>query len=166
MDTKFSALDIAAWFLYKNSAEKSMYQTEEEKYEGLTNLKIQKLLYYAQGIYLAINDSPLFAEEIEAWENGPVVSSVYHKFSHKKANVINPKESNVSLKVIDIIESNSKAKQALELTYRNFAIYTAWQLRNLTHAVGSPWDQMYEQGKNVVIPQDLIKDYFQKEIVE
>jgi uncharacterized phage-associated protein len=42
------------------------------------SLKIHKLLYYCQGWHLALNGEPLFAEDIEAWANGPVVADLWH----------------------------------------------------------------------------------------
>lgn len=52
----------------------------QEHGEPLTNLKLQKLLYYAKGWYLALYDKPLFNDKIEAWVHGPVVPSIYHAF--------------------------------------------------------------------------------------
>ena len=48
--------------------------------ELLTNLKLQKLLYYAQAWFLANRDEPLFAENFQAWIHGPVLPSQYHRF--------------------------------------------------------------------------------------
>src|SRR6185437_3402754 len=48
--------------------------------DAITNLKLQKLLYYAQGWHLALYDKPLFRERIEAWPHGPVVPPIYGKF--------------------------------------------------------------------------------------
>ena len=48
--------------------------------EALSNLKLQKLLYYAQAWHLALHDRPLFDEDFEAWVHGPVVPSQYHRF--------------------------------------------------------------------------------------
>jgi uncharacterized phage-associated protein len=56
--------------------------------DPLTNLKLQKLLYYAQGWYLAIHDEALFDERIEAWPRGPVVPPVYGSFKHRQWNPI------------------------------------------------------------------------------
>src|SRR4051794_29818552 len=55
---------------------------DEESGDNITHLKLQKLLYYAQGFHLAIQGEPLFAEPIEAWEHGPVVCRVYHKVKY------------------------------------------------------------------------------------
>lgn len=53
----FSAIEIAIWFLLKNNAEIRKHETtndDYEVYEGITHLKLQNLLYYAQGINLAM----------------------------------------------------------------------------------------------------------------
>ncbi len=43
-------------------------------------LKLQKLLYFAQGISYCMNDEELFSEQLEAWVHGPVVPSVYRQY--------------------------------------------------------------------------------------
>ena len=73
----FSAIDIAIWFILKNNAEVLEHEAtndDYEVYEGITHLKLQKLLYYAQGVCLAITGNTLFNEEIQAWQHGPVVA--------------------------------------------------------------------------------------------
>ena len=55
--------------------------------DSVTNLKIQKLLYFAQGYALSKLGRPLFPDAIEAWEMGPVVPSVYNAL---KSNGRNP----------------------------------------------------------------------------
>jgi uncharacterized phage-associated protein len=54
----------------------------------ITNLKLQKLLYYAQAWHLAFTGEPLFREEIEAWVHGPVVPSMFQKFRGYRWNTI------------------------------------------------------------------------------
>lgn len=51
-----------------------------ERGELLTNLKLQKLLYYAQAWYLALKNEPLFEEDFQAWVHGPVLLTQYHRF--------------------------------------------------------------------------------------
>ena len=50
-----SALDVANYFIQVSS------QDDEP---DLTNLKLQKLLYFAQGKYLAEFDKPLFEDNV------------------------------------------------------------------------------------------------------
>lgn len=58
------------------------YVISQANYSGysVTHLKLQKLLYYIQGKYLAKNHTPLFIEQIEAWPYGPVVPDVYYAY--------------------------------------------------------------------------------------
>ena len=54
----------------------------------ITNISLQKMLYFAQGFYLAEKDKPLFQEEIYAWKFGPVVKEVYHEYKYYGNNYI------------------------------------------------------------------------------
>ena len=162
-----SALDIAKWFLFKNNAEANENEIEEEPYEKITNLKLQKLLYYAQGISLALYDTPLFYQDIEAWPHGPVVREVYEKYSDNKGNPINIVMDTNDESTIERLEQNNKYNNILNLAYNNFAIYTAWQLRNMTHEDGTPWDITQKtKGLFKVIENQQIRDYFVREVVE
>ena len=69
-----TAENVAKWFLIRNATE------EENGADGISNLKLQKLLYYAQGCTLALKNAPLFDDPIVAWQHGPVVESIYHKY--------------------------------------------------------------------------------------
>jgi uncharacterized phage-associated protein len=66
-----TALDIAAWFLN---------EIDREAGDSITNLKLQKLVYYAQAWSLALLNRPLFGDAVEAWAHGPVVESVYQEY--------------------------------------------------------------------------------------
>lgn len=72
-----------------------------ERGELFTNLKLQKLLYYAQAWFLALYGKELFSEDFEAWVHGPVLPSQYHRFKHHNWHSIDssiygpPKSGNV-----------------------------------------------------------------------
>lgn len=59
-----SILDVAAYFLWLDN---------EREGDGISNMKLQKPAYYAQGFHLALFDTALFDERVEAWDHGPVV---------------------------------------------------------------------------------------------
>jgi uncharacterized phage-associated protein len=46
----------------------------------ISNLKLQKMLYYVQAWHLAIFRRPLFPEKFEAWIHGPVIPELYHRY--------------------------------------------------------------------------------------
>ena len=67
----YTALEIAVWFLGA---------IDRKAGDGITHLKLQKLVYYAQAWSLALLNRPLFDEEVEAWAHGPVVESIFQRF--------------------------------------------------------------------------------------
>ncbi|WP_312637385.1 type II toxin-antitoxin system antitoxin SocA domain-containing protein [Oscillibacter sp.] len=146
-----TASDVAKWFLAHN---RSVMDDGDSEY--ISNLKIQKLLYYAQGTFLAINDRPLFKDDIVAWKHGPVVESVYREYAYNGSNGIVFDED---------FDFNSFAKEENELltqVYDVFGQYSAWKLRNMTHEE-TPW---IETQQSCVIAKDAITDYFKRVYVE
>ena len=166
----FNALDIALWFLAKVHSEKSEIDTNDEYdvYEGITHLKLQKLLYYAQGVYMSLNNGELlFDNEIVAWPHGPVVEEVYNKYKSNGRSEIETKLNTDEITKMSLVDSNEKAKKALELTYKEFGCYTAWQLREKTHELGTPWNQISTtKGLYNIIPNEIILKYFLDNIFE
>lgn len=163
---KYTAQEIAKWFLYKNYAEqkeKVAANDNYEVYEGITHLKLQKLLYNAQGVFLATTGNKLFDDDLEAWEHGPVVRNVYDTYCVFGRNPIIIPVTPENNEIIRKIESDTETKNILDLVYDNFSIYTAWQLREMSHVKNGPWDKTE---KNQIIDTKLIKDYFEKEVVE
>lgn len=165
----FNALEIATWFLIKNDAEIREHEAindDYEVYEGITHLKIQKLLYYAQGISLGIYEKNLFEEKIEAWQHGPVVKEIYGCFSKFGRNNIEIDIDAEKEDIIRRIESDKEVLEVLNLTYNNFAIYTAWHLRQMTHEDNTPWDITQKtKGLGQEIDNSLIKKYFKEQVI-
>lgn len=54
----------------------------------ITNLRLQKLVYYAQAWHLAIYQEPLFSEDFQAWVHGPVIPQLYTQYKEYKWNPI------------------------------------------------------------------------------
>jgi uncharacterized phage-associated protein len=62
----------------------------QEHGDLFTNLKLQRLLYFAQGWHLGLHGKPLFPEQLQAWPSGPVQPDVYARFSTFGAGPIVP----------------------------------------------------------------------------
>ena len=148
---KHSASDVARWFLWRNDAEMRAGDSEY-----ISNLKLQKLLYYAQGIYLALSGKKLFSDNLVAWAHGPVVVDVYHEYCSNGSRGI---EYNESLRPKE--KYSKEERNVLEQVYNYFGQYSAWKLRNMTHEE-RPW---LETPQNHVISPKLIKEYFLEEYV-
>lgn len=164
---KVSAIDVAKWFIWKNYTEQleNIFDDDNyEVYEGITHLKVQKLLYYAQGIYLAVYNKPLFKENIVAWPHGPVVKEVYSSFCRNGRKDINFEDD--WLDDVNKLEENDRISEILNLTYENYGGYTAWQLREKSHIEGGPWQLTVDTiGMNSIIENDMIKRYFKENIL-
>lgn len=140
----YSALDIAKWFLNINRA-----QMNFEDSEYITNLKLQKLLYYAQGYYLARKNDPLFKEDFIAWEHGPVIRKVYDEYKKNGAKGIEYNEDfNISI--------DKETEIILNEVYEKFGQFSAWKLRDMTHQE-MPWRTTT---RNDIISKEKIKEYF------
>lgn len=171
MKKKYDSLDIAKWFLWKNKVNQLENETEYddkyEVYEGLTHLKLQKLLYFAQGVNLAINNKVLFNDKINAWTHGPVVKKVYDEFKKWGRDEIKIELTPEDMKKIEEIELDYETSNVLNVVYDNLCIYTAWQLREMTHIPGGPWETTVRtKGMDKEIPVSLIKEYFQNQVVD
>ena len=142
-----SPKDIANFFLSLS---------EPDVGDFLSNLKIQKLVYYAQGIHLAIYNGPLFEEPILAWEHGPVVPSLYYEFKQFGANPI-PVPENFDIEIF-----SKEQRELLSEVYQVFGQFSAWKLRNMTHSE-RPW---IETDKNQVISHGLMRDYFKTQLID
>ena len=148
MTSSLSAMDVAKYFL--------SFQDEEDG-ETISNLKIQKLAYYSQGFHLAIYDSPLFAETIEAWTHGPVVPSLYHGFKqYGQGSIPRPEEFDFGL-------FSDEMRKFLDEVYDVYGQYDAWKLRNMTHEE-PPWRETYKRGVGGVIPHEAMQDYFKTQL--
>jgi len=101
-----------------------------EQGEALTNLKLQKLLYYAQAWYLALYNRPLFDEDFEAWVHGPVLASQYFRFC---GYVWKPITEEVLAPQLP-----ERVKQHLDEIIETFGSETAIALERMTHAE-QPW---------------------------
>ena len=119
----------------------------------MTNLRLQKLLYFAQGWYLARYGKPLFQEEIEAWPYGPVVPEVYNAYKQNGRDGIEG--------TLPEADAFTEDEFALLLDVaRKYDRFATSSLVNMTHKPGSPWSIV---GGHGAIPKDLIRTCFDAE---
>lgn len=116
--------------------------------EYITPLKLQKLLYYIQGMALRIYEKPAFYNNIVAWQYGPVVEEVYKQYKGRMP-ISTP---NTDYKVCDGV------KKIIELVVSSYGQMEAGLLIDLTHDE-EPWINSVNSG---IINNELIKDYFNK----
>ncbi|MDY3124217.1 Panacea domain-containing protein [Gallibacterium anatis] len=138
--------DVAKYFL-------SLCNNEESG-DLISNLKIQKLVYYAQGFSLAINNKPLFKEQIQAWTHGPVVPKLYNEYKKYGNGALPTTDLD-----IDFSKFSNEDKELLDDVYDVYGQFSAWKLRNMTHDE-TPWKSTYQSGKSNEISNEVLKEYF------
>ena len=141
----YNAIDIA---------KKIICKTDVEHGDTLSNLKLQKLLYYMQGFHLAFFDEPFFNESIEAWTYGPVVPVVFQEFKKYKKRSINPDNYHDDLVLTD------DEQQMFDMVYSEYNRYSAVALMNMTHTEG-PWKN---HGMGDVITNEELRAFFLTQI--
>ncbi|MGE8127681.1 Panacea domain-containing protein [Methylobacterium sp. NPDC080182] len=144
----YTAHEIARYFLAKADAGVG---------DLISNLKLQKLCYYAQGVGTATRGQPLFEEPIEAWLHGPVVPQLYHTYSSYGREAI-PAPVNFDIENYELAD-----RLIMDDVYDYYGQYSAWRLRQMTHDE-PPWKNVYDEGCSNLITIDALKEYFSTQI--
>lgn len=116
-----------------SAAEYFIVRAYEDKTDAdMTNMKLQKLLYYAQSLHLALYDEPLFDEDVQAWRYGPVCPSAYAFYCDYASNQLPiPTCETLSSAPLEI-------KKLLEEVWGIFGMHNAYSLSDMTHEE-LPW---------------------------
>lgn len=146
MSAKYSALEVASLFIQMANSLPNHH---------IDNLKLNKLCYYAQGWSLAKRGEPLFDEEIQAWQYGPVVPSVYNAYKGYVSNYITG-----SIDQLDESCLNEEEVEIITDVYINYGKYSSAGLIDMTHKKGTPWSEVYVPMENNTITQEAMKEYF------
>jgi uncharacterized phage-associated protein len=154
------------------------YLLDKAKADGrpLTPMQLHKLIYFAHGWHMSLyGGKPLINEQIQAWDYGPVVASVYHEFKNYGSNPIDTLGTDLDIKTFEIttprVPLDDKVTVALlDKIYQIYGKYTGIQLSNLTHEAGTAWSSAREQAakenlRSIAIPNGRIKEDFDKQRV-
>jgi uncharacterized phage-associated protein len=119
------------------------------EHQHIPRVRLQKLLYYCQGWHLALFGQPLFDDTIEAWDNGPVVASVWRAEEH---HIPLPPPA-------DLPDSG---RYVIDFVLGRYGAMNGPDMINQTHDE-MPWRLAREQGRNAPLAHDTMREYFSKE---
>lgn len=136
---------------------------------SLTNLALQKLLYFAHGIYLNETKRPLVKGFFEAWQYGPVHPLAYKAFRSSGGEPIRSRAEGQ-----DALTGHAKSlfqptepsiRQLLQQMLNSYGRLSAGRLVDLSHAKNSPWHHVVDKGRTSVafglrISDDVILERF------
>ncbi|MBJ7633923.1 Panacea domain-containing protein [Weissella confusa] len=158
----YDAIDVANYVILKSKVFN----------DKITNLKLQKVLYFLQAAFLTEVHKSLIKEPFERWSYGPVVPEVYKFFRKFGSNQIKTPVSSYTIDItkgFEVTEEpfdqsviSDEDKRLIDKFYEPMAPYTAGRLVDLTHKQES-WKKYTTNGK---LNSDKIPPYSDKEIVE
>lgn len=119
-----SPLDVARYFIFK--------AYEDGREALMTNMKVQKLLYYTQSLYLALFEEPLFEDEIQAWRYGPVCPPAYRFYREFEEKQLPIPQKN------ELMALSEEVQNLLEEVWEYFGEHHAYFLSGQTH-LEFPW---------------------------
>jgi uncharacterized phage-associated protein len=120
----------------------------------ISNLKLQKILYFVQAEFLVGTGQTCFDDDIEAWTYGPVVPAVYFEYKIFGSTNI-PDQGKDGFEAILKID-----KERLDAIIDEAAKYSALNLTEITHRQ-YPWKKARKR-KDLLIKKSEIKDYFSR----
>jgi uncharacterized phage-associated protein len=150
-----------------NTVAKYFLALAQDCQEPITNLKLNKLVYYTQAWHLALSGSPLFEDEIEAWVHGPVLPVLYDAYKQFRWNPI-------TISDLDLKETKQQftldQQDLLDDIAEVYFPETAYALEQLTHSE-DPWIFAREglaphEPSHNVISHDAMKFYYAKKLTK
>lgn len=148
-----SALDVAQAFL-------DLARNEGRR---LTNMQLQKLVFFAHGIHLgAFDGEPLIDEEARAWDFGPVIPVLYERL--RKYGRGDVTDDVISPDQRELLDPDGTEMEAIRTAWETYRDKDAWKLSKISHLEGSPWDQVWRLRRYAVIPNDVIRNYYQRHL--
>lgn len=125
----------------------------ERRQQSITNLKLQKILYYAQMKYMQQSNCALFGDDFQAWRHGPVIPEVYEVFRKYVSGNIDYKDKDV---LENRVEISAEQKKVIEEIVDMTVNVKAWDLVEKTHQT-KPWKDTYIPNRNCVISKERIR---------
>jgi len=132
--------------------------------ESMTHKKLQKLCYYTQAWYLALNRQPLVNTDFEAWIHGPVCAELYHCYKTNGYKAIKSEKEEVP----EIIAKDEYILNFIKNIHDVYGNLTGTELELLTHSE-DPWKNArkglreWEPSYRVISEEDMI-NYYSKDI--
>jgi len=138
------------------------------QWEGvpMTPMKLLKLVYIAHGWSLGVFERPLIGEQVQAWEYGAVVPSVFRDFRRWKRGPIESQKAILTERGQFIIPAvyDGDERKLLERVWEQYKDFDGLQLSDLTSRPGTPWDITRRQSNETrpEIPQPLLREHYRE----
>jgi uncharacterized phage-associated protein len=142
----------------------------QERRVGVSNLSINKIVYFLHANYLVQFGRPLVTAKIEAWEYGPVFRELYREFKAFGDKAIEGRAFRISpesgLRELCVCNFDRDEVEFLRENTETYLGMSLGKLLDLAHLKGGPWDQVWNHDKEVnasmSISNEIIKTWHAK----
>lgn len=133
----------------------------------VTQMKLQKLVYFAQGAHLAKYNKPLINETFQAWMYGPVIPEIYDDFKlYGSRPIVDTNEFLPAHTYKPPFRLDEEAFDTIDYTWGVLKDFSAMSLSNWTHQPDGPWSKVYDPNvKDTPIANNEIQQYFEKLLI-
>ncbi|WNH48295.1 DUF4065 domain-containing protein [Stenotrophomonas aracearum] len=130
---------------------------------GVSHMKIQKLLYFAQGHAMSLLDAELISDNCQAWDYGPVYPNVYRHLKKYGASAVRSEiVDEADAERFDPAQATA-VKPFLRVVWNKYGELDALRLSELSHVTKGPWARTRRANNanyRAVIEKTLIQEYF------
>lgn len=142
----YDARQIANWFVRRAAKDR----------RELSIMQLLKLVYISHGWHLEMRKRPLFSNRIEAWRHGPVIPDVYNAFRSQGIYAVREVDGYPADGIIDYDAA------LLEQIYQLYGGFSPFQLSDMTHEPGGPWEIATRAfGYFAPITDDIIQAHYE-----
>ncbi|GLQ92567.1 Panacea domain-containing protein [Dyella acidisoli] len=141
-----------------------------EKNRRITNLALQKIIYFCHVWTLIELHRPLVKQDFEAWQFGPVLQHVYREFKDFDKHPINRRAIRLDRKTGDLVvveyDFDAELTALLPRIVDFYSQMGAGDLVEISHVVGGPWDMVWNHAAPInpgmIIDNELILEFYSR----
>lgn len=156
LDSNLDPRLIADYFLARD---------EDRIDPDVTQMKLHKLMYFAQAHYLAEAGLPLFQSVIRAYQHGPVVDNISQEFrQYGRATIVVHNDQVATAAKMNAEELPAPIRHFLDQVWAQYGSYSASQLRAMTHEE-APWVEVWDESTPFLpIAEETMISYYRHQI--
>ncbi len=137
---------------------------------ALSNLTLQKVLFFCHAWNLVDTGEPLVKNQFEAWQHGPVLQYLYREFKSFESAAITSRAKGLNnytgQREVVRAELPQETVDRIRNVVRFYGNLQPWDLVDLSHETGGPWDKVWNyEGKvnpGMKIPNEEIASFYSK----
>jgi uncharacterized phage-associated protein len=144
----------------------------EEDQCALSNMALNKVIFFLHAYYLVRFERPLISAKIEAWQYGPVIREIFHAFKVFGDKPITSRATKIvpdtGQREVCAIKFPTEEREFLESIATRYMNMSASALMNLSHEKGGPWDLVWNHpgqvNSSMRISDEIIRDWYKQSL--